>query len=86
MKVFAVIAPTGTDALDRAIQAAFPGNYFLIAPGQYLVAAPGLVAKEVGAMIGDKGEVGQIFVVPFENRWGWHRTDMWEWAQARAQA
>lgn len=86
MKVFAVIAPTSTDTLDLAIKAAFPGNYFVIAPGQYLVAVPGLVAKEVGAMIGDKGEVGQVLVLPLENYWGWHRRDMWDWAGARAQA
>ena len=86
MQVFAVIAPEGNDALDRAVKAAFPGNYFIIAPGQYLVAAPGLVLREIGERIGDKGQVGRLMVLPFDKHWGWHRTELWEWAQARAQA
>ncbi|TXN81960.1 hypothetical protein [Methylobacterium sp. WL8] len=86
MQVFAIIAPKGSEALEQAIKTAFPENFFRITAGQYLVAVAGLTGQEVGAKVGDKGEVGQILVLPFDKRWGWHRMDMWEWADARAQA
>jgi hypothetical protein len=86
MRVFAIISPKASEALDKAVKAGFPENFYVIAPGQYLVAAPGLVAKEVGAKIGDRGEVGQVLVLPLEGYWGWHRKEMWDWASARAGA
>lgn len=86
MQIYAVIAPKFSPELDAAIKGGFPGNFFTIAPGQYLVAVYGLSPQEVGARVGDKGQVGSILILPFENYWGWHGQDMWAWVRARGQA
>lgn len=86
MRVYAIIAPGPNRALADAVARNFPGQNFDVYPGQHLVATTGLSLREVASLVGDEGQVGNYFILPFDHSWGWHRKDMWDWIKSRVEA
>lgn len=91
MTIFAVLLPDNADVprLEKAIGAAFDGNYLKVGEKQFLVSAASSTAVEVSNKIGITGESstfpGSAIVFATSSYFGRAPTPVWDWIKAKLE-
>lgn len=85
MTVFAVIAPSFNEQLEKAVKDKFPDRWYEIVPGQYLVSVDKMTGGQIMEKLGlAEGSRGRAMILRLGSYTGWHAKDMWEWIADQA--
>lgn len=83
MALYLVLLKHETPLAITVIRDEFPDSHYSVANGQWLVVSDE-TAKLVSASLKERDDsFPSHVVVPFENYWGWHDSDLWSWAKLK---
>jgi len=88
MSIFVVFRITEPEKMKRAIESAYPNNYFELENNEWLISEKG-TAKDVSDKLGITGSehtVGSAIVFSMNSYFGRAPTNIWEWIKTKAEA